>query len=84
MTKLNLLFFASLGEQLNCREMTLELEDSVDSVAKLIAYLCLKDHKWQLLKQDNLKIAVNQFIVDVNCRISHGDEIAIFPPVTGG
>ena len=38
----------------------------------------------EVLAQDNMVRAVNQAVVSKNCALHDGDEIAFFPPVTGG
>jgi sulfur-carrier protein len=37
-----------------------------------------------VLAQDNMIRAVNQVVVPGNCTLRDGDEVAFFPPVTGG
>ena len=40
---------------------------------------------WSVLAtMPNLRVAVNQQIVDFDAPIKAGDEVAFFPPVTGG
>ncbi|MFT4521076.1 MAG: molybdopterin synthase sulfur carrier subunit, partial [Halioglobus sp.] len=37
-----------------------------------------------VLQQNNLIRAINQSVAHANCTLSDGDEVAFFPPVTGG
>lgn len=81
-----ILFFASFREQLNTRQMALELVEESISVAGLMARL-IDDggDPWrQVLESDNLVIAVNQQICDRQYLVHDGDEVAFYPPVTGG
>ena len=81
-----ILFFASFREQLNTRQMALELVEESISVAGLMARL-IDDggEPWrQVLESDNLVIAVNQQICDRQYLVRDGDEVAFYPPVTGG
>ena len=70
-------YFASLAEQLGCREQDLELEPGV-TVEDL----------WRCANgggiPDNVLQAVNHEYVDSGTCLSDGDEVAFFPPVTGG
>ena len=41
--------------------------------------------QWRtVLEQENMIRAVNQAVVTGNCALRDGDEVAFFPPVTGG
>ena len=81
-----ILFFASFREQLNTRQMALELVGKSSRVDELMARL-IDDggDAWrQVLEGDNLVIAVNQQICDRQQLVLDGDEVAFYPPVTGG
>ena len=85
MTKnLEILFFASLAEQVNCRELSLPWTPDLASVAALRDHLCRRGGAWELLSSDQLRCAVNQEIVKIDHPLRAGDEVAFFPPVTGG
>ena len=83
---LNLVFFARVKEQLGCARMTLDWDESLATLEGLKSHLCsLNGETWvKVLNEDNLVCAVNQIVVDQNHKISDGDEVAFFPPVTGG
>lgn len=75
---IKVLFFASLRETLNMAEANVaaNLAQDVQQV-------------WQLSTQNkplpnNILIAVNQQYADLQTTVSAGDEVAFFPPVTGG
>ncbi len=79
-------YFASIREKLGCADETLELPCGVDSVQDLLEYL--KQQHGQLweegLKNSAVLVAVNQAVAKRSAAIKDGDEIAFFPPVTGG
>ncbi|MCP5268697.1 MAG: molybdopterin converting factor subunit 1 [Zoogloeaceae bacterium] len=82
---IKILYFASLREKLGSGGESLELPDEVSDLAGLLALLSARDGEWRSLAAvKNLKMAVNQEIADASARICDGDEIAFFPPVTGG
>jgi molybdopterin synthase sulfur carrier subunit len=80
------LFFAALREQLGTSGEEIELPAGVTSVAGLRAHLMLRGEAWQAVLADKklVRIAVNQEMVSPVNPIKPGDEIAFFPPVTGG
>ena len=80
-----ILYFASLREQIDCEAEELELPAEVRDVSDLRDWLVQRGDKWQdaFDKQRVLLSAVNQQMVN-NSTIHDGDEVAFFPPVTGG
>lgn len=81
---IKVLFFAQLREQLKCSEITVSAND-VESVLQLRDYLILKNPSWvEFLANPTLLIAVNQTLVKSSHVVISGDEVAFFPPVTGG
>ncbi len=81
---IKVVFFAALREQLNCSELSLN-SDNLATVADVKAQLADKDDKWQQVFANNaLLSAVNHDMVNSEHAIKSGDEIAFFPPVTGG
>ncbi len=81
---IKVVFFAALREQLNCSELSLSSEN-LTTVADLKAELASKDDKWQqVFANSALLSAVNHDMVNSEQLIKSGDEVAFFPPVTGG
>jgi molybdopterin synthase sulfur carrier subunit len=83
---LKVLFFARIKEQLDCGLLELEWRDAVVDLDTLQEQLCVEHgDKWrEVLGQDNMIRAINQTVVDGNSPLQDGDEVAFFPPVTGG
>ena len=84
--KVKLLFFAGLREQLGTAAEEIELPAGVNTVAALRSHLLEKGEKWKtaLGEPRLVRMAVNQDMVQPGARIKAGDEVAFFPPVTGG
>ena len=84
--KVKLLYFAGLREQLGKPGEDLELADSVSTVAGLRTLLIARGGAWQsaLAQGKALRVAVNQEMAQATTPVKTGDEIAFFPPVTGG
>jgi molybdopterin synthase sulfur carrier subunit len=84
--KVKVLFFASLREQLGTSGEEIELPGAVTTVAGLRAFLSEKGNSWKSAFADGkpLRAAVNHDMVQPTAAIKAGDEVAFFPPVTGG
>ncbi len=83
---LTVLFFARVREQLDCASLELLWPATGFDLDALQEQLCVeRGAAWrEVLTQDNMIRAVNQVVVPGNCVLHDGDEIAFFPPVTGG
>lgn len=82
---ITVLFFAGLREAVGTSSETLALPAGVNNVAALRDHLAARGDKWSALATaKNLRAAVNQDMVSLTTAIKDGDEIAFFPPVTGG
>lgn len=77
------LYFAGLREALGTGSETLELPPGVDSAGGLRDWLA--GHGREVLASaKNLRCAVNQEMSGPDAVVRDGDEVAFFPPVTGG
>jgi len=82
---IQLRYFASLRETLGIGEEQIELPENVSDLPALTQWLQQRGESWQnALADQRLHVAVNQQIVSADSRVADGDEIAWFPPVTGG
>jgi len=82
---IQLRYFASLRERLGIGDEAVTLPDDVDTVAGLQRWLQDRGEPWSgALADEHLLIAVNQKITERSASIRDGDEVAWFPPVTGG
>jgi molybdopterin synthase sulfur carrier subunit len=82
---IHLLYFAGLREALGVTTETLELPAGIQTVAALRELLAARGVPWtSLVTTKNLRAAVNQQMAGQDTRIQAGDEVAFFPPVTGG
>ncbi|PWI34255.1 molybdopterin synthase sulfur carrier subunit [Vibrio albus] len=80
---IKVLFFAQTRELVGTD--SLELEANYADVEALRANLSERGDKWSLAMEDGkLLAAVNQTLVAPQHALSDGDEVAFFPPVTGG
>lgn len=84
--KVKVLYFAALREQIGTAAEELELPAGVSTVAALRSHLRGRGGAWERALADGrlVRTAVNQDMVQPATPIRAGDEVAFFPPVTGG
>jgi len=81
-----LLYFAWVRQKAGRSEEILALPNGVATVGELAAWLAARGGGFAEAFADpsRLKAAVNQEHVRFDAKIADGDEVAFFPPVTGG
>ncbi|WP_246615097.1 molybdopterin converting factor subunit 1 [Agarivorans litoreus] len=80
---IKVLFFARLKEQLGESSISVELVDGSDTNA-LKETLLARGEQWLALNDEAILMAVNQNHLSQVVTLNNGDEVAFFPPVTGG
>ncbi len=83
---MKLLYFARLREALGTSAETLSLPTDVRDIAALRALLRQRGGAWadELAQGRAVRAAVNQQLVRDDASVADNDEVAFFPPVTGG
>lgn len=80
---LKVLFFAQTRELIGIDEIVVEQDFATADALR--EHLSQKGDKWALaLEKGKLLVAINQTLMPLESAIKSGDEIAFFPPVTGG
>jgi sulfur-carrier protein len=84
-TQVTVLFFASVREAMGRSSLEMELSPDLATIGDLSAALAAQYPDFAALLQVRpLLMSRNQQVVKENAPISAGDELAFFPPVTGG
>jgi molybdopterin synthase sulfur carrier subunit len=83
---ITLLYLARLREALGASAEKVELPGDVGTVAALLAWLRARGGAWaaELAPGRAVRVAVNYDMARADTPVKPGDEIALFPPVTGG
>lgn len=83
---ITVLYFARLKESLNYSTEEIDLPADVNTIALLKLHLAKRGEAWANLfnGQQTIRAAINHALVENNAAIKSGDEVAFFPPVTGG
>jgi molybdopterin converting factor subunit 1 len=83
---IRILYFAWLRERIGTGQESVSLPPEVDTVEALVGWLRERDERHQagFANAALIRCAVNQEFATPRTRIAPGDEVAFFPPVTGG
>ena len=83
---MKLLYFAWIRDDIGLDGEEISLPDGVKTVGDLIALLKGRGDSYErgLMASEELKVAVNLEYANLDTPISDSDEVAFFPPVTGG
>ena len=85
MASINLLLFGRLSSELHTSHERIELDNLPLSVSELRDTLQKRNSEWSnALASKDIKFAINQTLASEEQLVNDGDEVAIFPPVTGG
>lgn len=84
--KITVLYFARIKEAVNYSSEEIDLPAEVTSVAALKHWLAQRGTVWAELFNGKqvVRAAINHALVDNLAQIHANDEVAFFPPVTGG
>ncbi|MFD1197547.1 molybdopterin converting factor subunit 1 [Brucella gallinifaecis] len=84
--RVKLVYFAWVREKIGKGEETIELDCDIISVDQLIAHLKTLGEEYENLfeHQTLIRAAINQEHAEHNEFVKDGDEVALFPPMTGG
>lgn len=83
---LTILYFARLREVLGVSTEQIDLPQDAHNIDGLTQWLRTRGGAWdsELAPGKVFRVAVNQVIGEAQTPLADGDEIAFFPPVTGG
>jgi sulfur-carrier protein len=81
---LRILYFARLREAFGCELEEMPLPGGVATVSGLMDKLMRRGGVWEEQLLRPYRVAVNQDLAAADTPVRDGDEVAVFPPVTGG
>ena len=83
---MKIFYFAWLKEHTGCSFEDMQLPNDVKTIGALIPHIKRKSagHETALANLEAVRVVVNRVYGDLKTPVADGDEIAFFPPVTGG
>ncbi|MEX0810491.1 MAG: molybdopterin converting factor subunit 1 [Dongiaceae bacterium] len=83
---MKLMYFAWLRQKIGCGNEERALPADVVTVEQLLAWLDTlgPGYRAALADRKSIRVAVNHEYVGADHPVKQGDEVALFPPVTGG
>jgi molybdopterin synthase sulfur carrier subunit len=83
---INIKYFARLSESLKLKSEQVEFSEQNNTVESLIQSLIARGEPWttEFSIENKILVAVNHELSDRQASLNQGDEVAFFPPVTGG
>ena len=83
---LQIVFFARVKEELACPGLKLQWGEALATVGSLKQHLAdMGNGRWrEVLSEENIICAVNHTVAADSAALVDGDEVAFYPPVTGG
>ena len=83
---MKILYFAWLRQKTGIDAEDVEMPPEISDVAGLLDWLKERNSNFAdaLADFDSIRVAVNQEFAELDAPVAQGDEVAIFPPITGG
>ena len=83
---MKILYFAWLRQKTGIDAEDVEMPPEISDVAGLLDGLKERNSNFAdaLADFDSIRVAVNQEFAELDAPVAQGDEVAIFPPMTGG
>ena len=82
---MKILYFANIRQTIGKIEEQIDIDETY-TVEEIIKILVKKNEKYKkaFSNIDNIKCSINFNYVKLNAKVKNTDELAFFPPVTGG
>ena len=82
---IEVLFFARIRDQVGMERLSVELPGDANSLLQFTRHLVVTHPSFGgIIDQPSVLVSINQEFARPDSALEDGDEIAYFPPVTGG
>lgn len=83
---MKILYFSWIKDKLGKSQEMVQIDNNIKNVENLIEFLKNKNEDYMKVFNDtsSIKVSINMEIASMNDNINDEDEVAFFPPMTGG
>ena len=83
---MKILYFSWIKDGIGKNQEEINLDDNIKTISDLIGFLIKIDQNYEKVFNDisSIRFSKNMNVVNIDENISNDDEIAFFPPMTGG
>ncbi len=83
---MKILYFSWIKDQIGNAEESLDIKDNIQTIEELVNFLKNINDNYKSVFTDvsSIKVSINMEIASFKDKINKEDEVAFFPPMTGG
>ena len=83
---MKILYFSWIKDQIGKAEESLDIKDNIQTIEELVNFLKNINDNYKSVFTDvsSIKVSINMEIASFKDKINIEDEVAFFPPMTGG
>ena len=83
---MKILYFSWIKDKIGKTHEDVQIKDNIKTIDDLIAYLKKSNESYEKVFKDtsSIKVSINMETANFKDQINNNDEVAFFPPMTGG